>query len=267
MVTGHHQVIMTNMEIVCNTTDTCIHATGNLCMDNVNVKAADGNTGRFLLLTKGAKLSMRDTSVSGFNIGVNYNINYNYGAAVHAPDGGNDITMDSCVLTNNTARQGAGLYMEGGKLKMINSYMSHNHGDPGYNASIGTSETPDPRYSYGPAAFLYSSTGTILNSTFTDNQASSGGALYFDINNIVAVTNSTFMSNAATFGGGAIEVHASPNITLTNTTFLDNIALQGIDVYCSNENSFIATINISPALPPYNIYNLPNDPCQINNPA
>ena len=246
--------IMTNMEIVCNTSDTCIRAAYSLCMDNVTAKAAVGNTGRFLHLTRGVELSMRNTRVGGFNAG-EYGQRYGeaiYGAAVHAGDGGNDITMDSCTVSNNTGKYGAALNLAEGTLVMLHSRMEHNYAAPDDGGA-------------GGAAILILSTVTISTSTFAYNRAgNAGGALFIDECN-VTITASTFLSNAAT-QGGAISSWRNHNATLTGNTLRGNTAPQGNDVYCDTNIVTPTPINISPALPSGNIYNHDSN-CQINNPT
>ena len=189
-------------------------------------------------------------SSGGFNTGVSrVKSKSSYGAAVYAGDGGNDITIYGCTVTQNTGGPGAGLYLVGGTLVMTNSRMEHNVATRGN----------------GGAACLGSSTATISNSTFTNNHAGRGGALNIGLSN-VTITDSTFLSNVATYSGGAIRASSSPNVTLAGNTLYGNTSPQGNDVLCFTSSTY-ATMNISPAIPPGNIATYPGLSCQMNNHA
>ena len=64
----------------------------------------------------------------------------------------------------------------------------------------------------------------IINTSFIQNQARSGGAIYHFDGTITEITNSTFAANTATALGGAI-LNSSDIILVENTTFSGNSAL------------------------------------------
>ena len=71
----------------------------------------------------------------------------------------------------------------------------------------------------------------ILNSSFSDNSVSTyrtrgnGGAIYFYGNNIT-ITNSSFINNAAIAGAGGA-IYFGGNITISNSSFINNTANSG----------------------------------------
>jgi len=69
-------------------------------------------------------------------------------------------------------------------------------------------------------------TTTIDRSSFSENSADKGGALYFHNANLV-VTASTFLNNTARSGGGALFAD-STRLNFTNDTFVNNIAKMGL---------------------------------------
>jgi predicted outer membrane repeat protein len=95
-----------------------------------------------------------------------------------------------------------------------------------------TGSTFEGNYSYkqgGAAWILVRGNGRIVNSTFTQNEASEagsnrvgqGGALIIS-RGTISVLNATFAENFATFQGGAIFAGGSSEVTLFNTLFYRN---------------------------------------------
>ncbi|MBE6489629.1 MAG: hypothetical protein E7Z83_02090 [Methanobrevibacter sp.] len=91
--------------------------------------------------------------------------------------------------------------------------------------------------SYGPTSYYYSYTQfdrnggaisasyypiSVINSTFSNNEAENGGAIHSFA--MVTVENSTFTKNRASDKGGAI--YSTEHVTATNTNFTDNYALE-----------------------------------------
>jgi len=81
---------------------------------------------------------------------------------------------------------------------------------------------------YGGA--IYAGTATVSNSTFTGNTASfsDGGAIYATT---ATVTDSSFTDNTAYSGGGAI--HANSTVTVSDSTFANNDARYGGAIYAN----------------------------------
>ena len=68
---------------------------------------------------------------------------------------------------------------------------------------------------------------TIEHSTFSDNKAYSGGAVYVQANaqSVLTLSNLTMESNTVQFNGGAVFVNVINAIIVQNSQFLDNTAL------------------------------------------
>ncbi|WP_058738266.1 Ig-like domain-containing protein [Methanobrevibacter millerae] len=94
---------------------------------------------------------------------------------------------------------------------------------------------------HGGAIEWYAVDGNILNSTFINNNAYTGGALYVgsDSGNI-NITNSGFLRNNAITIGGAIDLTAS-SVAVNNTYFRENTASEGGAIFVggTGENNFI----------------------------
>jgi len=72
-------------------------------------------------------------------------------------------------------------------------------------------------------------------SVFQGNHANSGGALYVQNANPLAITASTFAANVATSAGAGEFI--SDNLQVTNTTFADNVATKGVGGALSLSNA------------------------------
>jgi hypothetical protein len=84
-----------------------------------------------------------------------------------------------------------------------------------------------------------SSSPTITNSTFANNNAVDGGGMSNFYSSSPIITNSTFANNNATYYGGGMQNNSS-SPTITNSTFANNNALYGGGMY--NYNSSLPTI-------------------------
>jgi hypothetical protein len=74
----------------------------------------------------------------------------------------------------------------------------------------------------GGGMYNYSSSPTITNSTFANNNAgSSGGEMFNRFSYSLTITNSTFADNSADYAGGGM-YSSSSSPTITNSTFADN---------------------------------------------
>lgn len=77
-----------------------------------------------------------------------------------------------------------------------------------------------PEQSMGTAAYLPSGTSSFTSSTFTNNKANSGGAIYNTGN--LTISNSTFSGNTAGQNGGAIYHHSGIMTIGAEVSFSDN---------------------------------------------
>ncbi|MCC7561981.1 MAG: hypothetical protein KO253_04025 [Methanobrevibacter arboriphilus] len=74
----------------------------------------------------------------------------------------------------------------------------------------------------------------IINSTFINNKANYGGAIYNQGN--ITITNSNFTNNSANTGGA---IHNQGNITITNSNFTNNSANTGGAIHNSIYNGLV----------------------------
>ena len=90
---------------------------------------------------------------------------------------------------------------------------------------INSTFTGNNATSYGFGAAIYNVEGnlTVINSTFTNNTACNGGAIY-NVDGSLTVTNSTFTGNNANSGGAILNDGTS---TVINDTFTGNNAAGG----------------------------------------
>jgi Fe-S cluster biogenesis protein NfuA len=123
------------------------------------------------------------------------------------------LTVDSCIIKNNVAEFGAGVFNDGGTVNVSNCTFENNG-----SSLAGT----------GGGGIKNSTTGilNIVNSTFSGNQADIGGGI---VNSgTLTVNNSTFFANKAintdNREGGAIDNKSGATSTIINSTFSANTA-------------------------------------------
>ena len=130
------------------------------------------------------------------------------------------VTVNASNFYNNNATRGGALFVGGvGTDNYI--YGSVFEG----NNAISTNETA--MNGLGGAIDWVASSGTIVDTRFTDNHADYGGGVYFGENSINSrIENCLFEGNDAKYNGGAIDCNSS-SMYLTNTVFDGNVAQFG----------------------------------------
>jgi predicted outer membrane repeat protein len=93
-------------------------------------------------------------------------------------------------------------------------------------------------YNTGTGAYNF----TVLNSTFTINNANLGGAIYNNNGDTSTVVNSTFINNKATASNGGAIYNGGAYFTVDNSTFKSNKANNGGAIY---NTAFDFTVNNS----------------------
>lgn len=143
----------------------------------------------------------------------------NGGAIYNAEGGSIDSNAGSIILSNNTYKDNT----------------ATSNGGAVYNA--GTTTITDSEFSgntaqnYGGAVITRCVTDgctaktTISNSTFKNNTASIGGAVFGWTNSETEISGSTFDSNTADFGGAIYTSTSMKNLTISDSKFLNNTAL------------------------------------------
>ena len=130
-----------------------------------------------------------------------------------AAAGGLNVLVDGVTFADNhaTARGGVGFISGVADFKIQNSIHTGNKVD----ADGGV-------YQIGNQ-----STGTITGSTFSGNSAEkSGGALRVS-NSTVTIDKSVFDGNTAKVAGGAIKTDNTSDLTITNSSFTNNVVGEG----------------------------------------
>jgi CSLREA domain-containing protein len=123
-----------------------------------------------------------------------------------------DLTLDGCVLKDNTALSGGALYQLGTSLTMMGSQVLEN---------VATQD--------GGGLYLEGASATIDSSTIAGNHAgttSQGGGLVFHsgVNNITSsIARSTISGNTAQSGAGILNANRS-TLALRNVTVSGNTA-------------------------------------------
>ncbi len=166
-----------------------------------------------------------DGKIIASNFTKNSAIN-NGGAVVLA--GLNGIISESRLVNNNATNGGA----------VSIDYPL----DDGINAKITGSYFENNTASDDGGAIYWNrgKTVTVDKSTFVDNTATRGGALFANEES-GTVKNSNFTSNEAILGGAAYL--NSNDVTVTDTDFTENIAIQGGAVYIGDKNNNIVNSN------------------------
>lgn len=127
-----------------------------------------------------------------------------------------DLSFEDCnFLNNNSQFVGGGMRNYSGSVTINNSSFSNNKA---FNLSGGGI------YSDGNTAL------TVTNSTFINNNAYSGGAVYHFCTVTSLFQNCTFTGNTADMGAGMF-IYWSENITLSSCLFTSNTAGYGGAVY------------------------------------
>lgn len=170
------------------------------------------------------------TTISGPGAG-SLTIDANQLSRVFETKPGTTVTIDGITIANGRVpggfgpnAAGNGVFV-GGSVTITNSQLTGNSG----KAMVNT---------YGGVFVDNMGSLTVMNSSFTNNSATGGGAIF--ANNKLTVTNCQFQNNSATFGG-AIDNLATTSITDSSIT--GNFAIGGGAIY--NELGGVLTITNS----------------------
>ena len=134
-----------------------------------------------------------------------------YGGAIYSLFG--ELTVTDSIFDGNLGSRGGAIVCEVGTMTVTDSaFLS--------NSAISLAAAD------GGAIFQYCNLTIIVNSTFSDNSATLGGAIHTDDNvNSLIVVNSTFHSNMASTAGGGIVNYGG--LIVVNSTFSDNTSPSG----------------------------------------
>lgn len=153
-------------------------------------------------------------TISTSIINSNASVGGGSGGAIFNDDGTLVIEENSVLLNNQSGYKGGAIYNDEGTLVIVESSFESNQalerigvgGGAIYNFINKDDKEDDV---------------TIVASTFRNNRAGLGGAIYNDAGNLY-ITNSTFVGNSANGEGGAL-YHESRDLTeIRNSTFYRN---------------------------------------------
>ena len=143
------------------------------------------------------------------------------------------LTLTKSTFMGNRAPDGGGGIDNFGKLTIADSAFSSNSAPSAFGGGIdnfdGALSVTNSTFSYntaiGGGAIENGRALTVSQSTFSNNNAIAGGGIENDADGSLNVSNSTFFHNGYNYGG-AIE-NDNGIVSVTNSTFLGNIALPG----------------------------------------
>ena len=84
---------------------------------------------------------------------------------------------------------------------------------------------------------------TIVNSTFINNEAKTGGGLFDKTKGILTIEGCVFQSNHASESGGSIYSSASSNIIITSIEATENKAKTGGFLYITDSGTTVSLIS------------------------
>lgn len=177
---GNREVLITGVLYVLSENDdpsTCLIRAGSLDAITFNVSGSPGTL-------RGVTITEARNAVQLYN-----------------PAG---IAIENCVLRNNNAQRGAGIYATSGQFTVEDCEFRENTGDQG-------------------AIYTSAQRTNVLSCLFVDNTALDGAAIYW-LGGDIFVRNSTFIGNTATVHGGAIHLRGVDNVLIKNTLMVGNVA-------------------------------------------
>ena len=144
----------------------------------------------------------------------NHAPNGNYGAGAIYADSASTVSLTGATFENNHGVEGGAIADQSDHALTISRSTFLNNGSASdYGGAIFSNNTDT-----APGALM------ISHSTFTGNTAFEGGAIGWETNSAVSVTNSTFNGNSTNGVGGAIADQSSTGVKLNYDEFVNNSA-------------------------------------------
>jgi hypothetical protein len=167
---------------------------------------------RVFLIAAGATVTIRDLTIRHGNAHLD-EVDWRCGGGI-ANKG--TLTVENCVIHDNTGNNGGGIWSYNGQLTVINCSIHHNTADrvapDGYDDGFG-----------GGIELEGEDTMTLVSSTIRDNEAKSqGGGIYEAYGSTAELTNCTLSGNESTTYGGGLYVMGVAH--LTHCTVASNLA-------------------------------------------
>ncbi|MBW8041183.1 MAG: hypothetical protein FVQ85_14430 [Planctomycetes bacterium] len=158
-------------------------------------------------------------------------------------------TIKNCIISNNSADRGGGMYNENGNPIIKNCTFRENfalrYGAGMYNGSFSSPTMTNCTFSTNSASsgggmFNFNSTPTMTNCALDNNLADYQGGGAYNVFCISTLTGCTFNDNVSTDHGGGMYNDQS-TLTLTNCNFFGNSAYDGGGLY--NDQSTLTLTN------------------------
>ncbi len=217
--------------------------TGNFAFNDVTITGGNATYGGAI----GFVGSSGDITITSSSITGNYSAE---GGAIGTYDTytGSLTVIDTTVSSNRGGNGSAGITVDNVvtsfPVTISNSIFDSNVNTNGEGGALyldmaetdratitGSTFTNNISYTEGGVLHLAGGNVTIADSTFTGNTTTgSGGALYLDYGDNV-ITNSVFSGNSAAYDGGAIHTSSDESLTISGSTFTDNIANTATALY------------------------------------
>lgn len=180
------------------------------------------------------------------------NISGYYGGALRLND--SEITLTDVSILNSAGGTGGALFVSGGSLSVNGLTLTNNKADVNgvvyltrVNAALDTVVATDNEAASGGVLYLSGSASAKINaSTFENNLARRGGAIYTDGGTVELTAGNTFRKNVATSRGGAIEAINMATVSVVGVAFESNsagshggaIAIEGVTLTIGENTTF-----------------------------
>lgn len=162
---------------------------------------------------KGIDIDIDDLIIDGQG----HTINANNEARIFNINSDNVVLKNLVLINGNSDSEGASIYWSGQNGQLINTVVKN-------STSINLKNTNTLNIGGG---IYFKHAATIIDSKFTDNYATFGGAINFDSSGVIK--NCEFKNNFAKLLGGG--VFCNDKVTISNSTFTLNEASDGGAVY------------------------------------
>ena len=195
-------------------------------MDNLVTITAATNKRHFKLDDTGEKLTIRHLKLTGGGAGLG-NTDTVPGGSILVDPG--ELNLYSSEISGNKGKEGAGLNAKGDSDNNRNGIMNI------YNSIIQNNQATNGR---GGGIFVSRAVATIYNTKIDNNQAINDAGGMFIYTSDVTIKNTIISNNAAgpddgDNGGGLFIYGGSTTVTLRQTSFINNNADDGDELYLS----------------------------------
>ena len=215
--------ITTNITLTTNNANHKIYRTG------ANTSSPTG----MFIIQNGGKLTIQGNNSKTLTLDGNQTeVSDNGQPLVRVENGGNFTLANGGILTNNTANNGGGVYVNFGTFTMSGGEISG-------NTAVSNG---DPYSGYGGGVYVNSGTFTMERGTISDNEAgSNGGGVYVDNSEsksgTFTMSGGTISGNTAGPCGGGVCMSGGTFTMSDNAAISDNTATSGGGVYMSRDRS------------------------------